>query len=297
MTAALRRKSRRWSKTTAYVVSSVIFALLAVQTLVVPFLYHHVVDQQRPTTSVHPFSSDAHPVSSTTIRSQELSNRRDGSYSSQQQQPGASLVNASGSQSSTSSYTNNKPSVQGSRDGAFNGYPIYYVDMQAGSSSLNATEQRPRQHSTVHCAGDNFQHDTAWIHRSCQFRRLCFDTNENEYVIFRSPQDVKLQEALAKYKDGCGAIVSSSTGIFGWFSAFFSSAAVRTSPALDESVALGGLNPKWTWDGMNRVKWFPKVVITDDFPQQYYELDPKVVWVPFHSFYAANPGKCQLVFC
>jgi hypothetical protein len=302
MTAVLLRRKSRWSSKTAYVVSSVIFALLAVQTLVVPFLYHHIVDQHH-TTVVQPFSSDTRSESRNTISGQESSHRHDGSYSSQRKQHvmevrrsqrSVTLANdgeTARSSSSTASYTN-RSRGQGASIGTFNGYPIYYVDLQSSTSNRTSTRT---EHSTVHCASDNFQHDTAWIYRSCQFRRLCFDTNENDFVIFRSPHDVKVQEALAKYKDGPPP---ASSSMFGRFSSLFTSTAVKdhTSTSLDESVALGGLNPKWTWDGMNRMKWFPKVVITDEIPEQYYELDPNVVWVPFHSFYAANPGKFQMFF-
>ena len=58
----------------------------------------------------------------------------------------------------------------------------------------------------------------------------------------------------------------------------------------DVGVAIGGINTKWTWSsGVPRLRWFPKVVrgaLEDD----YYALDDDVVWVPYHSFFAQNPG-------
>mmetsp|Transcript_14797 Transcript_14797/g.24463 ORF Transcript_14797/g.24463 Transcript_14797/m.24463 type:complete len:366 (+) Transcript_14797:75-1172(+) len=55
-------------------------------------------------------------------------------------------------------------------------------------------------------------------------------------------------------------------------------------------VSIGGINTKWTWSrGVPRLKWFPKV-IQGDLTEPYYELDESVVWIPYHSFFAQNPG-------
>jgi hypothetical protein len=61
------------------------------------------------------------------------------------------------------------------------------------------------------------------------------------------------------------------------------------------SVAIGGINNKWTYkdQGIPRLKWFPRVISSDDLVIEgvgYYELDPSVVWIPFHSMAGYNPG-------
>ena len=61
-------------------------------------------------------------------------------------------------------------------DGSFNGYPIYYRS-QKGRYSLS------------HCVGENYQERKAWMHRSCRFSFLCFDTDKKEYVVFQSPEE------------------------------------------------------------------------------------------------------------
>jgi hypothetical protein len=59
----------------------------------------------------------------------------------------------------------------------------------------------------------------------------------------------------------------------------------------DGGVALGGINPRWTTEEQNKVRWFPKIV----FPHQLstssiYMLPDHVVLLPFHSFAAHNVG-------
>lgn len=135
-------------------------------------------------------------------------------------------------------------------DGTFNGFGIRYDDTAF--------------HSSVQCVGDTFG-EHAWIHRSCQFRQLCFDMVEKEYVLFQSPQEKKLQERL---KDNEFATISSNMNV---------------------SVSLGGVNPKWTEASIPILKWFPKVV-SDELMEGHYQISDNMVMLPFHSFAAFNPG-------
>jgi hypothetical protein len=115
--------------------------------------------------------------------------------------------------------------------------------------------------------GENFRKN-AWIHRSCKFRHFCFDTEEKEFVIYQSNEDAQLEQAIGK-------------NTFAYSSSDMDA---------DVAVAIGGINTKWTWSrGVPRLRWFPKIVrgaLEDD----YYALDDDVVWVPYHSFFAQNPG-------
>ena len=146
-------------------------------------------------------------------------------------------------------------------DGTFNGYPIFY---RHPSSTTNST------HSSVQCVGQNFR-NSSWMHRSCKFRRLCFETVEQTFVIYQSNEDAQLQHAM---KNNPFAESSSDMDA-------------------DVGVAIGGINTKWTWSkGVPRLRWFPKIV-RGALEEDYYELDDDVVWVPFHSFFAQNPGTCD----
>ena len=156
-------------------------------------------------------------------------------------------------------------------DGTFNGYPIYH---RRASSSGNSTTMTTTtsQHSSVQCVGQNFRNDS-WIHRSCKFRHLCFDTVEQNFVIYQSKEDAQLQQAMRN-----NPFAESSSDM-----------------DADVGVAIGGINTKWTWSrGVPRLRWFPKVV-QGALEEDYYELDADVVMVPFHSFFAQNPGKRGLM--
>jgi hypothetical protein len=56
--------------------------------------------------------------------------------------------------------------------GSLNGYPIYY-------------RENKTVHSSVSCVGENYR-PNAWIHRSCQFRHLCFHLKTKEFVLYQS---------------------------------------------------------------------------------------------------------------
>ena len=149
-------------------------------------------------------------------------------------------------------------------DGTFNGYPIYYREEQD-------------RFSTAHCVGENYQEGKAWLHRSCQFSFLCFDTQAREYVLYQNPQERQLYPHLDKrpFLDVSQSYMKQGTN-------------------RSNTVALGGINLKWGWKegGILRLEWFPRIN-TNTSPNDtisYYELPPQVVMVPFHSMNGANPG-------
>jgi len=148
-----------------------------------------------------------------------------------------------------------KPS--GPPDGYFNHFPVYYQDFKEGF------------HSNAHCIGDNFGEE-AWKFRSCHFQNLCFDTEDREFVMFTSPEQHKLEEALEKPQ----------------------SDTFWTASSKNTSVSVGGMNPKWN-DEHKLLKWYPTLRdANDDLKSQggYFMLQTDKVLIPWHSMAGHNPG-------
>ena len=145
--------------------------------------------------------------------------------------------------------------------GTFNNVPISYVP----------PSDSERLHSTAHCVGETF-HETSWVHRSCEYRNVCFDTDEKEFVLFRSPTEAALADAL----DGHDMV---QNGL------------LTTSSALNTSVSLGGINMKWTWKATEALalEWAP-IVRDEELTGGYYALPEGTVLLPFHSMAAVNVG-------
>lgn len=137
--------------------------------------------------------------------------------------------------------------------GSFNGIPIYY-------------KEEPLEYSTISCVGENFQSD-AHMYRSCQFRHFCFDIEEKEFVITQSPQEQA------------------------WLSSFNSSSLITSAVDTNISVSLGGVNLKWGKDPFEQLKWFPRILRSDEpITDGYYQLPDDYVWVPYHSMAGFNIG-------
>ena len=150
--------------------------------------------------------------------------------------------------------SNNRLNPQSQPDAHFNGYPLY---LQTNHSL----------HSSVHCVGENYR-ENAWMHRSCLFRHVCFNVRQKEFVVYQSDEENELEKLLFAGNH------------------FADTANTMTNT----SVAIGGINEKWTWKtGVPRLRWFPKVV-RGELKTPYYQLDSSVVMIPFHSFAAFNPG-------
>lgn len=149
-------------------------------------------------------------------------------------------------------------------DGTFMNHPIYY----------RSPAELQSFHSTAHCIGDNFVKELSRKSKSCQFQNLCFDTISHDFVIFASPEQLRLERTLSN---------SSLT--------FFSA----SSTMLNNSVSISGLNPKWARDTA-RMEWFPKlldvnhILAPDGENGGVYELPYDVVMLPFHSPAGMNVG-------
>lgn len=141
--------------------------------------------------------------------------------------------------------------------GTFNGLDLVYIEEPL--------------YSTVHCVGESYE-DDAWIRRSCEFRNFCFDVQQQDFVLFRSPRETALHEAI--HDTGHESFLDVSTSIMN-----------------NMSVSIGGVNPKWTMreHGVPRLEWFPKIV-DHELKGGYYELPSDIVWIPFHSLAGFNPG-------
>lgn len=109
--------------------------------------------------------------------------------------------------------------------------------------------------SHVDCVGD------AWKQRSCRFQNLCFDLQQNDFVVVQGVND--------------------------------SSHHLNRNIS---SVALGGINPRWDQGdpgpskGSWKMEWFPRVMPADSLQSGYYKLPKDLVWVPFHSMAGHNVG-------
>jgi hypothetical protein len=148
-------------------------------------------------------------------------------------------------------------------DGTFNGYPVYYHEKNTKEKEV---------YSSAHCVGENYQQELSWMHRSCHYSFLCFDTKEKDFVVFQEPKEKELLEHL-KERPILDASQSS----------------IRYN-LHNNSVSLGGVNLKWTMNdyGVPRLKWSPRVV--ESAPFSFYTLPEDVVLVPFHSLSGSNPG-------
>jgi hypothetical protein len=128
-------------------------------------------------------------------------------------------------------------------------------------------------HSSSHCVSETFL-ERGWIHRSCEFRNLCFDLTTRDFVLFQSPADRELGENLRAMNDAAVSIINKVSRAL---PLSFSSPLTPPPPpqkpenvplffspttTSDKTVAIGGVNPRWTWkdEGIPRLKWFPRIV-------------------------------------
>ena len=148
-------------------------------------------------------------------------------------------------------------------DGTFNGYPIWF-----------RKDQKDNIETFSHCVGENYQEETSWQKKSCEFSNLfCFDTATKDYVVF----DLDKNEGMYDHAENQPFIDISQSFL-------------KKSQSKVNSVSLGGINLKWS-DGINRLKWFPEIrIVKPNESLSYYELSSDVVMVPFHSMNGGNPG-------
>lgn len=150
-------------------------------------------------------------------------------------------------------------------DATFNGVPVYLQ-----------TKLAKDMQSYAHCVGENYRED-AWKYRSCRFHMMCLNITTNQFQLFHSDHERLLSVYMAQRVH-----MHSSTTL------------LRYTAQNPQFVSIGGINQKWNDDGIQRMKWFPKIVHLNKSDEtdvvSYYELPPDSVLVPFHSFNGANPG-------
>ena len=159
-----------------------------------------------------------------------------------------------------------KPSIGSSRSkssrsqpATFNGLPLTH------HNGLPESEYYCVRHYE-HSSARNTQKD--WMVQSCKFRNLCWDTVQQQFILF----------------------VPNRTNM--------SSGKHLDHP--DVAVALGGINPRWDLrDGPEfgswKVKWFPTIVSPEtafsaNISSGFYQLPPNYILVPFHSLAGHNAG-------
>jgi hypothetical protein len=140
-------------------------------------------------------------------------------------------------------------------DGFFNGHPIHFQPFEEGF------------HSNVHCVGENFGSES-WKYRSCHFQNFCFDLHNQSFVLFTSPEQHQLNEAMRD------ANLTEFTSSF----------------SFNTTLSIGGINSKWAKDHLH-MEWFPKLQSIDDVQNSgYYIFSNDAALVPFHSMAGFNPG-------
>ena len=173
-------------------------------------------------------------------------------------------------------------------DAYFNNLPVRLRDAK---TSFN---------SNVHCVGETHDPDTAWKHRSCSYVHLCLDmagdSKAPEFFLVASNSESEFHKRFRDdgAQSGHAQHRFSSTEMKD-ITNYQNSTTIKSSPI---DVALGGINPNWKappkprvpyQHGIDKIKWAPKIY--NKFPsEKYYELDPNIVMIPFHSFAAANVG-------
>ena len=173
-----------------------------------------------------------------------------------QKQPGQ------GQLSRTKSARRYTSEVAEAADGSFNGSPVYFRKDQINIETLS------------HCVGENYQEETSWQKKSCEFSDFfCFDTETKDYVVFDRAEN----EKMYKHAESQPSIDISQSYL-------------KKSYSKANTVSLGGINLKWG-NEVSRLEWFPEIrILKDDESISYYELPENIVLVPFHSMNGGNPG-------
>ena len=124
----------------------------------------------------------------------------------------------------------------------------------------------------MQCTGENFEPETAWMFRSCQFQNLCYDVQDKEFVYIQSQRESDLKNALQQVPIPKREFTT-----------------LTTLATDDIAVSLGAIYPQMTSQEMiQKLKWFPKIKTQAEIAAAggHYELPSDVAWVPL----VATPG-------
>jgi hypothetical protein len=275
--------------------------LVVAQFLLLPITVHYylsssvLLEQQQ---ALSPLQNDF--VSMSRIRAVYSNNQLDSSFQQQQQQ-----------QQKKSDYD-----VNDYRDGTFNGAPLRLKTVMVEFSKQERNQQQQQQHHSpllhstrIHCVGENYNAETAWQQRSCEFQHLfCFNTSSQRFVVFQSQSERLLSDFLTQRVYDMHA---SSTLIRYKNIHIGGTMPIRPTVQSEQTMSIGGINQKWGNAGIQRLEWFPDIIQLSSSPStqaaataevnstttswQYYELPPSYIMIPYHSLNGANPGECVCV--
>ena len=194
--------------------------------------------------------------------------------------------------------------------GTFNGYDIVYKGNTSTTSSSSASSPL---YSSVKCMGETFTWNESWLYKSCAFENLCFDLQTKEFVLFRSPQERKLQQQIQtllqnhqrkQYQQPPNDTTTSTTR-----TAYFpyKDSALISTLMQEQSVSIGTFLQAWGWDSKNGIpslEWFPTIIDTIDHEGNEIKIhnsNEKVIKIrqspPITSWYElANPQTIMIPF-
>ncbi len=162
-------------------------------------------------------------------------------------------------------------------ESSFLNLPLTYHQAKNSNIDDNSDEVLPFIVSHVTCAGESFSSDSTISarYRSCQFHNLCYHTDMNEYVLFPSPEELKLQELLQNLTNREFVTISSI--------ALDTHTKPSTSTTINKRVSLGTIHD--SIEPTSSSLWFPNVV-ADVYLQKkmllegYYQLPDDTVVFP-----------------
>lgn len=145
----------------------------------------------------------------------------------------------------------------------FSPVPIGRLPKPKQESSITATfnglplrlQKGPIPRGSFECQTPPVHQEEAWKVRSCQYENLCFDTITGEFTL-----------------------------------------AIPQAAPPPPHVSIGGINPRWMVDrhkpdrNESKLMWHPSTELQQPTPSSFYQLEPHVLLLPFHSMAAHNVG-------
>ena len=162
-------------------------------------------------------------------------------------------------------------------ESSFLNLPLSYHSVKNSNIYGNSDEALPLIVSHVMCAGESFSSDSTISarSRSCQFHNLCYHTDMNEYVLFPSPEELKLQELLHNLTNREFVTISSM--------ALDTHTKPSASTTVNKRISLGTIHD--TIEPTASSLWFPNVIADIDRQKEmlsegYYQLPDDIVAFP-----------------
>lgn len=118
--------------------------------------------------------------------------------------------------------------------------------------------------SVVHCIGDNFLPNSAWMYRSCQYRNLCYNTQQQEFVVYPTSSQKDLEASVQVWQNSKFARISTRSQTKNNSSTLLQFSSIGTTPG---------------WARKKRYAWSIPESSTAP-PTDYYELSNNTIWIP-----------------